>query len=617
MDHMGNDGFIVARIVEPPLERERSYRIIIEAIAVISGDSIIKTSGKVLCWFEKDHNAGILRTGDRLVIPNNLNELKNSENPFEFDFRSYMRNQRVYADTYVAGDKWFLFGRSYHNYMMIVSGRLRDHLLFIIKNNGIVGKEYAVAGALLLGYHSGLDQDTRQSYASSGAMHILAVSGLHVGILYILLQWFFGFFKRIKYFDFISSIIILCLIWFYALLTGLSPSVTRAATMFSFVTVAKSLNRNTNIFNTLASSALVQLMINPFSLFLVGFQLSYLAVAGIAFFQPLVVKLFRFQNIITRNLWALTTVSFSAQLLIFPLTMYYFNQFPNYFLVTNMFAIPLAMIILYSGLLLFLVSFIPLLSSVVAFVLNFALRSLNFLTEIISYLPFSNTTDIVISIPMLFMLYGIVLFITGFFVMKKPSLLIYALILSITGLSLRADYKIKTHGQHLFIVYNTSGHSLYNFISRKNNILLSGSNDEIDPELIPYVALRPALHLNTGDINFLSVRKFFVSGSDDESIIRFQNHSLVDFAGYRILFARGDGLMNLKNGKTFRVNLVVISSATSLDISDICSSVIPELVIIDSSVDYYRRIKLIEQCLETGIKYHDVRVSGAFFVALK
>jgi competence protein ComEC len=422
LDHSGMDGVVIARVLEYPLERERTFRTLVRPLILISGDSVVQLSGRALLWLEKDSCAGRLRAGDRVALPNGFSEITNSGNPFEFDQRRYMRLQGVFAGVSLSKDSWMQVGTEADRSLLQISARLREHLLGTLAGSGISGKEYSIAGALLLGSRSGLDRDTRQAFAISGAMHILAVSGLHVGILYIFLSWIMGSVKGMRHFPVAGSLIILLIIWLYALVTGLSPSVTRASTMFSFLVLAKAMRRPSNIYNTLACSALIQLIANPFTLFMVGFQLSYLAVTGIAYYQPLIYSLIRFRTFLADKFWALATVSFSAQVFIFPLIIYYFNQFPHYFLITNIFAVPLAMIILYSGLLLFIFYYIPVISSVIAILLKNVLTFLNFLTETISNLPFSHTSGIFISMPLLLILYCIVLSVSIFiFVQERPG----------------------------------------------------------------------------------------------------------------------------------------------------------------------------------------------------
>jgi competence protein ComEC len=612
LGYSDKSGFVVARVLESPREREKWIRVVAEPVYIVKGDTIFKTSGKALLWIEKDSCHTRLGTGDRIVMPNRFNETRNPGNPFEFDYRHFLRVQGISAESYLTAGSWYIAATATDKKLSILAERLRNYLLGVVGDSGIEGREYAVAGALILGYRSDLDQEIRQSFADSGAMHILAVSGLHVGILYLFLLWVLGFINHIRYFPVIRLAIILIIIWSYAFLTGLSPSVTRAATMFSFMAVAISLNRRTNIYNTLALSAFIQLIIAPFSVFMVGFQLSYLAVAGISYYQPLIYPLFKGRTVLAEKVWAIITVSISAQILIFPLILYYFNQFPNYFLITNLFAIPLAMAILYSGLLLFLISPVPVVSSIIATVLNFSLMAVNFLTGKISQLPFSIFSGITITTVELIIIYGIVVFITAFFVGKKPVYLILTIIIATGGLASRAENRISRADQSLFIVYNSGNNPLYSFVSGNDHYIISGV--EISSGSVPYAASGAAQRFK--NVSMPDAAEFFSSGQEFEIGRIYVNNKFVVIDDYSILFACDDEIREPLGDEPFFVDLLVISFCYSTDISLIFQSISPGKVVFDSSVPYFRKLKMIETCLVEGIDYHDVKTGGALVVRI-
>ena len=613
LDHTGKGGFIMARVLEFPHERENNTRLLVCPENVIIRDTIYRTSGKALLWFERGSTLADLKPGDCLIIPDNFREIRNRGNPLEFDYKGYLRTQGILGESFV-NDKAYHFADAGKSGSLIYYPEiLRASLLDKLTRFNVTDREYAVAGALLLGFRSGLDQDLRNSYAASGAMHILAVSGLHVGILYIFLIWSLGIFKHFKFYIPARLITILLLIWAYAIVTGLSPSVTRASTMFSFLILARSSKRNTNIYNTLAFSAIIQLIADPFVLFLAGFQLSYLAVAGIAFYQPRFYSLLRVKNPFARKIWALITVSFSAQLLIFPLIIFYFNQFPAYFLLTNIFAIPLAMIILYSGFSFFIISGLPYISTGIAYVLDNALRVLNLMTEIIGNLPYSQFSGIVISFPVMFIVYGIILSLTAYIVWKRPVWLMFAMALIFTGLILRAESKIKHAGQQIFIIYNSGNYPLYNFISGHNNIIISGRDEDIKSAEVPYAASGIALNLKADKLELLTVNEFIETKTLFESYPVTKSDGFVCFNGHRIYFAADRKFYHSKNINPVQVDITVISSG-SAGLDQILRIVSPEIVVFDSTVPFIRKMEMINQCNKAGISYHDVRNSGGYIV---
>ena len=269
----------------------------------------------------------------------------------------------------------------------------------------------AVCSALLIGFKDLLDAELISAYASSGALHVLCVSGLHVGLIFIILQYIIVIPENKQYLRILKQMIILSVIWFYAFLTGLSPSILRSATMISIIIMAKFLKRDNYMLNTTLLSAFLLLCFNPFMLTEVGFQLSYLAVIGIVYLHQQLVILFYPTNRLLFHTWQLTSVSLCAQLITFPLGLLYFNQFPNLFLVSNLLVIPLATGIIWVAVGAMLLTMIPYMSVVVfyAWKIPFALtwimnRALLFAEQ----LPFSIVKGIYITVAETWIIYLII-----------------------------------------------------------------------------------------------------------------------------------------------------------------------------------------------------------------
>ncbi len=335
-------------------EKENSYKTIL-SIHQAHKDSVSVCSGRILAYFKKDSISSRLKYGDRLIIENNLNEIEAFRNPNQFDYQNYLNLNQINYQTFLRMEDYELLGEEFGNPIFSFSQKMRRKLYGYLMDNGVEGKQLKVASALLLGYRENLDKELVKSYASAGAMHVLAVSGLHVGILYLLLTRIFSFLKRVKNGKFYLTILVLTCLWFYAIMTGLSASVMRATTMFSFILIGNELlNRKTSIYNTLAVSAIILMVINPFIIYQVGFQLSYVAVVGIVYLQPKLNRLFYSRYKLVRGIWAITCVSLAAQIATFPLSLHYFHQFPTYFFISNLIVIPAAFCVFYLGVSLFI-----------------------------------------------------------------------------------------------------------------------------------------------------------------------------------------------------------------------------------------------------------------------
>jgi len=613
--HFGNllkkEYLFVARVTEPIVEKEKTNKAIVEVLSIKGDSAWINTEGKAIIYLQKDSLSSCIKYGDCLLINTWINEVKPPQNPEEFNYKRYLSNRNIYHQAYIKSGKWKTLSHDNGNKLFAFAFSLRNKFLQIFKENGIVGKEFAVASALILGYRDKLDADLIREYSGAGAMHILCVSGLHVGIIYLILSSLLFFMNRSRYSRISKSIILILLIWFYALLTGLSPSVLRASTMISFIIIGGLLNRYTNIYNTLAASAFLLLIINPFIITEVGFQLSYLAVIGIVLLQPKIYNLWIPDNWILDKLWAITAVSIAAQLFTFPLALFYFHQFPNYFLITNLIVIPLSGFIIYAGILVLLFSAVSWLSGLFANILVLMLKGLNTSVSFIEGLPYSTTHGVSITMIETLLFYSIITGLIVFILLNKRRAFIYAIGLAII---LAVSFSIKNYkriNQRKFIVYNINKTSAYDFIDGKQNFLLSDSlllNDE----------KKQQFHLqNNWDRSGLNNTTTLDLTSSDSH--EFQNHfiykrnNFIQFGNKRIAILNRKNSY-LKNTGKIRVDYLIIAGNIKLNIADILRRYDAKQIIIDSSNWYWKTNKWLDECKALHIECHSVLHEGAFVV---
>ncbi|MCH6234760.1 ComEC/Rec2 family competence protein [Cognataquiflexum rubidum] len=360
---------------------------------VFDGKVWEEKQGEVLIYHR---SAQGLSSGDLVLVSGSPQKIQGPTNPFEFDYRKFMQNQQVSHQHFI-GEKFEKIGRLTENPIETFFINIRSEILSGMDSLIYNRQANQVAKAILLGQKKDMDRDISDAYVTAGAMHILAVSGLHVGIVY---GFFFLFIKpyrlKVKKRVIYLSMIIL-LIWGYALLTGMSPSVMRAATMFSLMALAQMKSRNPSIFNAIALSAVVLLVYDPFLIYAVGFQLSYLALIGILVIQPLLVRLWSPKNRIVDYIWQITTVSFAAQLATFPISAYYFHVFPTYFAIANLVAIPGAFLMMALGVPLMVLIKVPYISLVLAWVTEKTIIVVNTLIFWFQGLPGSRISDIYFS----------------------------------------------------------------------------------------------------------------------------------------------------------------------------------------------------------------------------
>ncbi len=345
------DGF-VGKITSDHTERTNYLRYEMKLKGVIHDSAISPVSGKIFLYIKKDSSVEkAYRYGDLLSISKGYFEVSAPNNPHEFNYREYLEKQDIYAHAFVGPNDVYYLTSHPDNYMLSLAYSIRSGIKSQIEQHIRAPREQAIVSALLVGIKDHLDDETKLAYSSAGAMHVLAVSGLHVGIVFVILSYIFRSWKERPVGRFVFALVSIIIIWMYALVTGFSPSVMRAVTMFTVIIVSSAFNRRANIYNSLGIAAFVLVLLKPYIIYSVGFQLSFVAVIGIVMLQPRIYRLWEPKYKVLDYVWSITCVSIAAQIATFPLTLLYFHQFPTYFLVSNLVVIPAAALMLVTGLL--------------------------------------------------------------------------------------------------------------------------------------------------------------------------------------------------------------------------------------------------------------------------
>ena len=471
MPEFHTSGTFAAHVLETVEEKPNSYKSLLKIDAVLKNDSIFSTNEAIVVYFEKTKTAQQLQPGNTIIFSKTPERIKNNGNPYEFNYQKYLARKRIYRRIYLAGQDWKV-SPARKTSIRTLAETYRNKLLHIYRQQALGDQETEILSALTLGYKRGLDPETKRVFSSAGAMHVLAVSGLHVGILFGVFTLLFGFLRKLKHGKPLFVLLALSVLWGYAFITGLSPSVMRAATMFSLVCIAGNINRRPNIYNTLSFSAFILLIINPNNLFEVGFQLSYTAVFGIVFLQPKFESLITVKHKIPHFFWTLLTVSVAAQIATFPITAYYFGQFPTYFWLSNLIVIPAVFVLISLGILLLLVSGIPLLGPTVATLTQWALKIVYLFLKGIESLP-GAVGEISVSPGELVFL--TLAFVTAFvFIEFKQIRALKAMLLSFVIMaSVHLVQKYHQLSYSEVIVYNNASNLVVHLIKGQSNYIIS------------------------------------------------------------------------------------------------------------------------------------------------
>lgn len=379
-------GLLIVQIEAVPVEQPNTYRLIADVKGRKQGDSLVPLTGKVMLLLPLDSFSAQLKYGDELAINSKLQPIAPPLNPYEFDYRQYLANKHILYQLAPKPNRWYATENNGASAVSMWLSTIRGKAINILKTHLPDPVLYGVASAMILGYRDNLDADTRERYTITGSMHVLAVSGMHVGLLCFLLWILLQPLKALNKL-WLRLAILLTVVWFYALLTGMSPSVLRASLMFSLYATGETIKRKPDSVNIVAASALILLLIEPMQILDVGFQLSYLAVLGIIFFYKPLRNLLPIKHKVPRLLWEGTCISIAAQLATLPLVLFYFHQIPLYALLANAGMLLLAPAVMISGLLLLTFSYIPGVGWLLGKALFASLWIMNELLGLIAQLP--------------------------------------------------------------------------------------------------------------------------------------------------------------------------------------------------------------------------------------
>lgn len=464
-------------------EKSVRLRIVVASFLAEGQQGNQPTTGKLLLYLPKEDRSLELLPGQLISFQAPIEQLTSARNPAAFDFAAWQARQNVFHRARASTEDWQVI-----NDEISISGHaylIREQLLDILQQYlPLDSDEYAVGAALILGKKDALSTELRNAYAETGAVHVLAVSGLHLGFIAWGLGLLFGWgpFRR-KSWRWVRLACILVGIWAFALITGFSPSVQRAATMFSAVWIGIVLGRQSSIYNTLGASAFLLLFFDPYLLFDLGFQLSYLAVLGIVFFQPKIYSLWSPRWGLVDKAWALTSVALAAQLTTFPLSLYYFHQFPIYFLLSGLVVVFAASVILALGILLFTVSWWPLLASLVGTLLGGVLWFNNAFIRLLQNLPGHLVEGVWIDGWQLAALLLAVLLIGVYVIRRRAILLMLAIGAIVVVLGVNFWHQAKTRQQKRWIIYHQYRATVVDAMSGHLRYTIS-SVEEGDPDLI-------------------------------------------------------------------------------------------------------------------------------------
>ena len=600
--------YYVARVYDYPTDRANGFRAVL-SLEYQFGDSLPSrpVSGKVMAYFPKADSAFTLGYGDLIAFPASIRELTPPLNPQEFDYRAYLMQKGITGQVYLKDEDWIDLQTNNANPIYAFSYRFRDILLESLHRCGLEDDEFGVAAAILLGYDDKLADEVRQNYVAAGSMHILCVSGMHVGIIYLLAGFLLGFLNRKKWQKTLRQAMLLALVWFYALIAGLSPSVLRASLMLSFVIIGELIHRKGFIINSIAASAFILLCVNPNNLFEIGFQLSYAAVVGIVVLHRPIYNLLYVKNKLLDKAWEITAVALAAQVATIPFTLFYFNQFTTYFWLSNLLMTPISFVVVISGMVLLLVSWIPYVNVLVGYLVWGAVYLMNTFVSWVEHLPFSIVKGLYVSefeFAMLLLAFVLLLLTVARRSTRMLVATMSAVLLLMVSVAVRL-YQADT--QKGMTVFSLRNHTAIDFVRGGEHILFADSALMADESVVDYSlkGVWAKRHLSAHPQ---------VIGLDEsfEGAYLRKSHNLVSFDG-RLLALWDESRFADSLSYRLPVDYLLVMGRQKADIKSVVNGYDVKTLLIDGSVPGYLAEKWVSEAEAAGLPCYCLS-DGAFEV---
>ena len=602
--HYNDSTVLMIKINEPLLVKARSYKADGVVVGIINGQQKQAATGKLLLYFSKDSAMPELVYGQIILVKKPLQPIKNSGNPGAFNYQRYAAFQQVYHQLFLQPRDWIATNEVQANWFRSFLYNSRHFILGVLQNNiGNRHQELGIAEALLIGYKEDLDKDLVQAYSNTGVVHIIAISGLHLGLIYAVLFWLFNRLPFIKKSRHVKVILLISCLWLFSLLTGGAASVLRSAVMFTVIVMGKYYFRQASVYNSLAASAFLLLCYNPYYLWDVGFQLSYLAVLGIVALQQPLYRSVYLKNNLLRKIWQMLSVTIAAQVAAFPICIYYFHQFPNFFLFTNLLAIPLSTIILFGEILLVVISAFGALAAKLGMLLTYMIYGMNWIILFFSSFSFSVWDNIYANMYSTWFLYGLVAFVCACLLHKNARYFKIALGFLLLLTIFYAAASIRLDDQKKIVIYNVSKNQAVDFIERDQHFFVGGEALK-EEGLLQNFHLKPArisLQATTAATSLPSLQ---------------QQNGLWQFAGKKMVVLDSSFVLTAAT-QPVPIDILLISQNSPTSIKDAILAVKPAIVVFDASNNLWKIESWERECEELHLRCHSVAKQGAYVLEIR
>ncbi len=594
----------LAEVVSEPKINSETIKTIVKLKKDINNRRISSNSVKAILFFQKDSRAALLKPGDILFVNTSLHPPEKVKNPDAFNYATFLNQKGIYFISFVKKNNWIILQSNNFN-LLYFPLYIRKQLLDVLHKNALSGDEYSVASAILLGYNQLMESDIKQSYAAAGVVHVLCVSGLHVGIIFLIFNLMLSFLKKTKKQRFFKATILIIVIWFYAMLTGMSPSVSRASVMITLFIIGDNLQRDNDHYNTLAASAFILLAINPMLLFNVGFQLSYAAVLGILLFYKPIYAILYFKSKLLDVLWSVVALSFAAQSGAFPIAAHYFHTFPTYFILTNLAVFTLVYLIVISGILFFIFSQVSPIALVLGKVLSGIVYIMNLVVKFVASLPHAQISELYFPWMKVIFIYGIILGFLFWILKKENRYLLLLLGSMILFVGFQTVLKMQRNSQSQIIIYDVKKGIAIDLVNKNKHLLLADSEAVKN---IDFVAGNFWIHQGLKKNTFLLSKHYYHNQNFiyDNGFI-----GLNEKTGY---IADDSVKFFPKLKHRIKLDFIMLPVSKPPVLQEMSKSFTFNNIIIPAALSSYWRKRIKKEAEKMQIKYYDIKKNGALLL---
>ncbi len=569
-----------------PIEKEKFYKCSVKLLQVKTNIGYKNIKGQTICYIKKSLANKPLIAGQTFIFKSNSSDIVQPLNPNEFDYKNYLNFKNIYH-TFFIDSLCYQTIPNQHNLSSIwqLGLHLKANVINTLRHANLSPDAFAICAALITGYDDEISKSTITAFSKTGTLHVLSVSGLHTGLIILLLNFLFNRFDKRKRYKFSRFIIITLSLWCFALLTGFSAPVLRAVIMFNLLGVGTLFFRpsSKNQINILLVSAFILLLFNPLYITDIGFLLSYFALFGLLYFQPKISNIWQPSNYILNLLWQSSSASLAATLSTLPITLYFFHQFPLWFLVCNIIVVPTTFVLLLLAFLLVLkLNFV---SVIINFLMLWLIKFINLFSQANSSIELIDFTPV----DVLF-LTVVIITITLSLQKRSFSLVFTSLLLIITWQLICIFYSYESKTKSLISIYQLNKYSTV-AVKNTHTVLVN--------------------QLDTSNYNF-HIKPHFTSFNNP--IIKVSNYNFINYKALHVLLLTKPHHFPVVNFKIVTTLLVANNFKLKEDYLQNFTNL--NQIVVDGSNSNYSINKIEKLCRKFGYNFYNTKQTGAYIISL-